>query len=376
MPSSGLFITLYDEDTLNLYLDKGVYGFLMPPVLGEVSSKSKHYQALGDYGCARGGTHVFFFIERKVIYGGQLIGSKSFGAFYLNGPYSPMGRQAKAKVYWDESKRDRYESTGQPGIFKVPRAGSQESQHAVTRCQPYLIIFKDKLNLKGTTISSDQLYFKLGKYGYPLPSNSISGMGFCTLTPGETDIALSLLKKEPAGHVSGVSFEKIDIAGSPVHFEPKYGILSLRDAFSRSLFVNEAHLEASVLANPNLLPEELRPIDATICRQVPVSPFKPFQMDRADICYFREDSMGDGTVPNVVIELKSETAGKSAAEQITRYLKWFHIVLGEKATKISVYLAAPSFAITEKSIPLEYRSQVKFVELGKNENTQTRLAKG
>lgn len=34
--TGGLFIALYDEDSLKLYLDKGVYGFLMKPVM-EVS---------------------------------------------------------------------------------------------------------------------------------------------------------------------------------------------------------------------------------------------------------------------------------------------------------------------------------------------------
>lgn len=365
MPSSGLFVTLYDEDTLNLYLDKGVYGFLMPPVLGEVSSRSRHYAALGDYACAREGTHVLFFLKRKIVYGGQIIGSRSFGAFYLNGPYSPMGRKAEARIYWDESKRDRYAGTDQPGVFEVPGVG--------LRCQPYLIIFKDELNLKGRTITSDQLYFELGKYSYPLPSNSISGMGFCTLTPGETDIALSLLTKEPSGRLPGISSEKLDIEGSPLPFHPRYGILSLKEAFTRSLFINEAHLEASVLANPNLLPKELRPEKATICRQVPVSPFKPYQMDRADICYFREDRIGDGTVPNVVIELKSKQARKNAVEQVERYLQWFYKVLGKNASKISVYLLAPSFAVTEKLIQQKYRSQVKFIELYNNERIQTRL---
>jgi len=366
LPSSGLFITLYDEHTLNLYLEKGIYGFLMPPVLGEVSSSSRHYAALADYACARKGTHVLFFLKRKIVYGGQIIGSKSLGAFYLNGPYSPMGREANAEVYWDESKRDRYVGTGQSGIFEVPEVGQ--------RCQPYLIIFKDELNMKGRTILSDQLYFELGKYGYPLPSNSISGMGFCTLTPGETDKALSLFEKESIGSFPGVSSERLEIEGYPRPFEPKYGIQSLRDAFAKSLFVNEAHLEASVLANPDLLPYELRPIEATICRQVPVSPFKPFQMDRADICYFREDSMGDGTIPNIVIELKNKQASNNDAKQITRYLKWFHIVLGERASKISVYLAAPSFAVTEKAILPEHRPQVKFVELGSAEGIQYRLS--
>ena len=368
MPSSGLFVTLYDENTLNLYLNKGVYGFLMPPILGEFSPRSRHYAALADYACAREGTHVLFFLKRKIVYGGQIIGSKSFGSFYLNGPYSPMGRKAKAKIHWDESRRELYQGTEQPGIFEVPEVGR--------RCQPYLILFKDKTNLKGQTITSDQLYFRLGRYSYPLPSNSISGMGFCTLTPGETDIALSLLKKESSSRFSGRTSEKIDTEGSPLPFDPKYGILSLKEAFSESLFINEAHVEASILANPSLLPEELRPKEATICRQVPVSPFKPFQMDRADVCYFREDSIRDGTVPNVVIELKNKRAGKNAAEQITRYLKWFYIVLGEDAARILVYLLAPSFAITGRSIPREYRSQVKFVDFGNDGRVQTRLTSG
>ena len=52
----GLFIALYDEDTLKLYLNKGIYGFLMKPVNEEApSSRSKHYAALADYACAREG---------------------------------------------------------------------------------------------------------------------------------------------------------------------------------------------------------------------------------------------------------------------------------------------------------------------------------
>jgi len=43
----GLFIALYDEQTLKLYLNKGVYGFLMKPVFTETpSSRSKHYAVL------------------------------------------------------------------------------------------------------------------------------------------------------------------------------------------------------------------------------------------------------------------------------------------------------------------------------------------
>ena len=47
----------------------------------------------------------------------------------------------------------------------------------------------------GKYIVSDDLYFELGKYPYPLPSNSMQGMGFCTLTPGEVSTILKLIDK-------------------------------------------------------------------------------------------------------------------------------------------------------------------------------------
>lgn len=58
--SGGLFIALYDDESLKLYLDKGVYGFLMPPVFTDrPKSRSRHYQILADYACSREGTDVF-----------------------------------------------------------------------------------------------------------------------------------------------------------------------------------------------------------------------------------------------------------------------------------------------------------------------------
>ena len=59
--TGGLFIALYDEESLKLYLDKGVYGFLMNPVSTEKpSARSCHYNILADYACSREGTDVFF----------------------------------------------------------------------------------------------------------------------------------------------------------------------------------------------------------------------------------------------------------------------------------------------------------------------------
>ena len=64
--TGGLFIALYDDESLKLYLDKGVYGFLMPPVFTDrPNSRSRHYHILADYACSREGADVFFFLKRK-----------------------------------------------------------------------------------------------------------------------------------------------------------------------------------------------------------------------------------------------------------------------------------------------------------------------
>lgn len=347
MPPSGLFITLFDKETLKLYLSKGIYGFHMAPVLGEVSSRSKHYAALADYACARKGTQVFFFLEREIIYGGSIAGSKKYGAFWLNGPYSPMGRKADSSVCWDESNRHIYQSTGVPGIF--------QRNDGEKKCQPYLLRFK-RGKLSGNVIKSDQLYFELDKFLYPLPSNSIAGMSFCTLTPAETKIALKLLKNEPVNHYEAKTDEDVELVGEPISFKPEYGISSLSEATS------ESHLEASVIANPDLLVDEMRPKNATVCRQVPISPLKPLNMiDRADICYYhRKDAICEGTIPNTIIELKAKKAGKNECEQVQRYLRWLHKRLRGEAERIELYLLAPSFARTV-SVEPEFREQIHLV---------------
>jgi len=339
MPSSGVFVTLHDEPTLNLYLDRGLYGFLMKPVHAEVGSRSRHYHALGDYGCVREGTHIFFFLKRRIVYGGQAIGSPLFGSFYLNGQHSPMARRARADLCWDESLRACYEATGKPGAFVVPQAGEERSQ-------PYLIRFEDRLGLKGKAISSDLLYWRLGDYGFPLPSNSIRGMSFCTLTPRETELALSFLKHNPDYTFPGVSSEPVHLRGEPPLFQPQFGVRDLGAAFSDGLLVNEAHLEAAILANPQLLPREMQPgTGDTLCRQVPICPFKPYQMDRADVCYYTDEPIADGSLPNVIIELKWQRAGQSALDQVARYLEWLHKIAGHgEAARVRAYVLAPSYS--------------------------------
>jgi len=350
MSSSGFFITLFDKDTLRLYLNKGIYGFHMPPIYEEVSSRSRHYAALADYACARKDTHVFFFLKREIIYGGQIIGSEKVGAFFLNGPYSPLGRAANAPLFWDESERECYQKTEKEGIFIRPDINENEV------CQPYIILFQDKLGLAGNAISSDQLYLNIGRKPFPLPTNSIAGMSFCTMTPFETNVALELLRNESISRYEYSLFDEVDIKEKPTAYSPIYE----KDCMPQNQ--TESYFEARVLSNPFLLKEELRPDeDTTLCRQVPISPFKPSQMDRADICYYK-DSLLDGALPYSVIELKIANAGRAECEQAERYLKWLRVCAPDECDDIMIYLLAPDFKSTA-SVSSEFRNQVRLVKI-------------
>ncbi len=367
---AGVFVTLYDRETLEIYLKNGVYGTLMPPVDGMTLSRTRHFHTLGDYSCLRGGMHLFFFLKRFIVYGGRIKGSKKYGAFYLNGMQSPLGKAAEAPLVWDESNRSRYTPTSEEGLFEVPDAGR--------RCQPYLVLFDDDSGLRGRKIRSDELYFKLGRFPYPLPSNSIQGMSFCVLTPGETDILLDLMNMSDEV-VDYAKSQEMRLEDTPTPFHPKWGIGSVKEAYEAyellkqrhrgreteallrgDVLINEAHLEASVLANPELLPREMQPRNHTLSRQVPISPFKPFQMDRADICYYsREAPIGNGTLPSVIIELKMKQAGKAEVEQVERYLDWLFLVRPEEARQVRAFLYAPMFS--RRAEVTKHRGQVNLI---------------
>ena len=252
--NGGLFIALYDEESLKLYLDKGVYGFLMPPVFADrPNSRSRHYHILADYACSREGTAVFFFLKRKFVYGGKIYGNRESGSFYLNGLTSPLGRAADAELFWDESVRTKYFETDIPGVFRVERNGGMKSQ-------PFMFQFRQNEN-SGKYILSDDLYFELGKYPYPLPSNSMQGMGFCTLTPGEVCTLQTLISQ------SSKRFEfngegEIDKTGEGTLFNSE--LVSVNDDL-----VNEAQLEFTILSSIEPFADFLQD-EYVLCRQVPI----------------------------------------------------------------------------------------------------------
>lgn len=352
--NGGLFIALYDEESLKLYLDKGVYGFLMKPVMTpKPSAQSRYYAILADYACSREGTDVFFFLKRKIVYGGKIYGNKEIGSFYLNGQTSPLGRKADADLFWDESIRKKYYATDSPGVFKLTKDGG-------VKAQPFMFQFYQNENT-GKYIVSDDLYFELGKYPYPLPSNSMQGMGFCTLTPGEVKTLNELISKSE----NKIEFEgmgEINKQGKETVFND--GLVSLDEDL-----VNEAQLEFTILASLEPFAEFLTD-DYVLCRQVPISPFKPSDMDRADIClYSMNCPIKNGTIPNVVIELKKEKATKPAYDQVTRYLKWLEAITDdEDFDKVSVYIIAPQIGrIRKNNVETKFDDKIKMYSIEKED---------
>ncbi|MBD3172976.1 hypothetical protein GF326_10940 [Candidatus Bathyarchaeota archaeon] len=354
MTESGLFITLNSKKTLDLYVSSGVYGELRPPEFEEVSSHSKHYAALADAASARQDDHVFFFLKRSIIYGGQIIGSKEHGSFIINGPNCPLGRQVGAEVYWDEGERNNYKSTSKPGVFKVNNDKIQ--------CQPYLIKFEDKIGYKGLCIESDELYSELSlKYSHPLPTNAIQGKSFCTITPGETKILLDLL--EDGVQKTDPPKDEIKLRDDPLFFKPNMGIQHLSEAKSKH------HHDAMLIANPELLPSKLKPGTSSICRKVPLTPFKPSQMDQADLCYYKLDDLEDGTIPNTIIETNWKLMGVKKMLKIVKYIGWMKKLLPDEFDTISYNLLAPGYRSTVKSrIPTEYKPLIKLIKYNPQKN--------
>ena len=347
----GLFITLYDEEALKLYLNRGVYGFLMKPEFTDSpSSRGRHYAILADYACSREGTDVFFFLKRKIFYGGKIYGNKESGSFYINGLNSPLGRKTNANLFWDESSR--YKPTKKAGVFKVKQSN---------KSQPFMFQFT-QTEETGKCILSDVFYAKIMKnYPYPLPSNSMRGMGFCTLTPGEVTVLKDLIKK----HGEQIDFSKcedINKQGDEKLFDKS--LVGIKDNF-----INEAQLEFTILASLDPIIDFISG-DYILCRQVPISPLKPMDMDKADIClYSMTDPIKDGTIPNIVIELKKGRGNYVAYEQITRYLSWLEeITTEEEFDKISAFIIADSFAKIKRSkVDTTYESKIKIFSLSKFE---------
>ena len=122
--------------------------------------------------------------------------------------------------------------------------------------------------------------------------------GFCTLTPGEVCCLLDLISNSTDTINYNNITPEIKKNGNPeTKFDKK--LISLNDSF-----INEAQLEFTILSSLEPFKSFLTD-DYILCRQVPICPFKPMNMDRADIClYSTTNPIADATIPNVIKEQK------------------------------------------------------------------------
>lgn len=371
--SSGLFILMYDNESLENSIKYGIYGFLMPPLFQDKPSpRSKHYAILSDYACCEKGTEIFFFTDRKITYGGKISESNQESpVFYLNGPTSPLGRKAKSKRYVNMDIRYDNNENGQTlteteGVYNF---GKNQRGEIIEKTSPFIIEF-EKNEYTGFQISSDELYFKLGDYNYPFPSNTIQDKGACTLTPKETEILLELIKESNMK----LTTEKT----------PNNTIINNADkTIFRNQFIinekpiNESHLEFILLAKKSKIKEIVKKTTNitlkkyTECRQVPLCPFKPMQFDSADIClYDLTNPIADKTLPNIIIELKHGKANFRAYEQVTKYLRWIKQCTPKEFNKVNAIIIAPDFTkninektLSKNNISLDYINKIKLYSL-------------
>lgn len=179
----------------------------------------------------------------------------------------------------------------------------------------------------------------------------------CTLTPRETEILINLIKKsneriffEFSTHEKILNTEKI---------------LFYKKLIDEKIS-NESHLEFLLLANndklKNILSKTIKITNKENFvkgRQIPISPFKPMQFDRADICLYNlNNPIRENSLPNIVIELKKDKANYKAYEQVTRYLRWLEqITSDEEFEKINAIIIAP-----------EISDALKLKKIKRNEN--------
>ena len=369
--SSGLFILLSDEESLKNCMKYGYYGFFMSPLLEDKPTRhSRYYAVLADYACCEKGTEIFFFTERTITYGGTVTEeNENNPVFYLNGPTSPLGRKANSKRYINIDKsilKDETKNlTDDEGIYYF---GKNQRGEKLLRSMPFIIEFDNEKELSGKQIVSDELYFELGNYSYPFPSNTIQGKGMCTLTPKETEILLKLMN-ESNNKIENV----IEITSdTDIQITDKFKTIFYKGLLDNEEYINESHLEFTLLANNDKLNQIISEIipeftnEYVKCRQVPLCPFRPIQFDMADICLYDESNpIANNSLPNIVLELKNRRANFRDYEQVTKYLRWIKQCVPNEFNKVKALLIAPDFTnnlnketLIRNGISLEYENNI------------------
>lgn len=371
----GLFILINDknklQENLRSSLINGIYGFLMTATFDKNKPRtlSNPYSVLADYACCKQGTHIFLFSKRMVTYGGVITeNNENNPVFYLNGKNNLFGEKANLKRYIDMDELYTDFLTEQEGVYELEgRYGKQ------LKGMPFIIEFDNKTELSGKQINVDELYFELGKYNFPLPSNAIQGKGMCTLTPYETNTLLKLIKEK------GTPLPKIDnseIKLAKIHPENKTIFTNefIIDRLEKKEWDVESELEFLLLSTEDKLKEIIPAGNYTKTRQIPLCPFKPQNLDYADIClYDSNNPIKDGAIPNVIIELKKDYANYAAYDQVNKYLRWLEQITTESEFElINAFIIAKEFKLIsfeklkQKGISLKYNDKIKLYSLAED----------
>lgn len=373
--NSGFFILIKDEnkkqENLRLCLKNGFYGFLLNSNydLDNTRTLKIPYSVLADYVCCKEGTHVFLFSKRMITYGGivkETNGSEP--VFYLNGktPLIEGGGEIKRYINMDEIYKDNL--TSKEGVYEISgRYGKQLKEI------PFIIEFDNHTELTGKQISVDELYFELGKYNFPLPSNAIQGKGMCTLTPYETNLLLKLIKE------NGRNINPTDETDfkQPTYNQKNKTIFKnefIIEKLNKKNWSVEAELEFLLLSTEKKLKEIIPKGNYAKTRQLPLCPFKPQKLDYADIClYDLDNQIKNGALPNIIIELKKDYANYEAYKQVNRYLKWLdQVTTDEEFNLINAFIISKEFKsmtykkLKEKEISLKYQDKIQLYSLNEN----------
>lgn len=318
MTQKGLFVTMTDVESIKDALKSGVYGQLIEQ---SDDFKQNYCQILADYLGADEGDHIFFFTDRTIYYGGQLLASTETDVVFCNSSQTPFSNNASIQHIPAHLNSKMNES----GMFIQKTKYGEREVH-----QPFLLNFKDRLGYKGLQISSDLLYNRLDqKYRFPLPSAQLSGQGFGLITPAETEILIKLFTKQPKQKSISETTDTISLS-QPLNKDSLPKIHNCK---------YESQLEAVLMANKDQLPVEITNSD-TVLRQIPASSTRP-TVDAVDIAIYGKDN---GAFPKTLIELKNKKAGKSEAKQVERYVNWAKTVTTE--TTPTVWMYAPEFTGT------------------------------
>lgn len=343
--NKGFVIHMSSVESVSIALKHGVFGQHVK-FEENYSPYSSHFDILADYSCARDGDHVFLFKDNQIYYAGQITGNSDGAAFKFNGE-TPV---YEAQLAWDESKRDDKTPAQRDGLFYTEKKREKGKQKVH---QPYLLLFDTKSSeYAGLTTGADEYYYSIdeaSEIDSPLPSNSMKRRGFGPITPAETRVMLDVVKQE-GRRPEIIEDIQLNFECEPIEYNPSIALNKDTE------FVNEAHLEAAILANPSLYPVYDENSDF-VCRQSPLTPNRSEGIDRPDISIYN----GQNPMwPKKVVEIKNGKASERAANQINKYYKWTQ--QKEYESQIAAFASGytDSFYNTLNKAPVEHVQQMSF----------------